>query len=75
VGGRDFQTAAQMYAQCSNPNLKSACRARMAPAARKAAEFSAKNEKCAEARTIMNSAVQMGVPPGQFAQTQALCPK
>jgi hypothetical protein len=47
----------------------------MAPAARKAAEFSAKLQKCAEARAIMNSAVQMGVPAGQFAQSQALCPK
>lgn len=64
-----------MYAQCSNANLQGQCKARMAPAARKAAEFSAKNQKCVEARVIMNSAVQMGVPAGQFAQTQALCPK
>jgi serine/threonine protein kinase len=71
----DYRAAAQFYGQCTNAAQKNTCQSRVAPLARRDAEFRAKNEKCSEARDIEASAVQMGVPAGQFAQARGICSK
>lgn len=70
---RDILSASQAYAQCKDSTLQKKCTARAVPTAVRAAETAAFNQKCPEAKAIIQAALLMSVPAGRLAKAQAAC--
>jgi serine/threonine protein kinase len=70
---RDVLAASQAYAQCKDPAMQKKCTGRAVPTAVRAAENAANNQKCPEAKAIVQAALLMGVPAGRLAKAQAAC--
>jgi hypothetical protein len=70
---RDILAASQAYAQCKDNSLQKKCTARAVPTAVRAAENAAFNQKCPEARAIIQAALLMGVPADRLAKAQNAC--
>jgi eukaryotic-like serine/threonine-protein kinase len=70
---RDILAASQAYAQCKDSAMQKKCTGRAVPTAVRAAENAANNQKCPEAKAIIQAALLMGVPAGRLAKAQTIC--
>lgn len=74
AASRDILAASQAYAQCKDPAQQKKCTARAAATAPKLAENAAFNQRCPEAKAIIQAAVLMNVPAARLAKAQQACP-
>jgi serine/threonine-protein kinase len=73
AAGRDILAASQAYSQCRDDSLRKKCTTRAAKAAPTLAANAARNQRCPEAKAIIQAALGMGVPAGRLATAQNLC--
>jgi hypothetical protein len=73
AAGRDILAASQAYSQCRDDSLRKKCTTRAAGTAPTLATNAARNQRCPEAKAIIQAALAMGVPPGRLATAQNLC--
>ena len=62
------------HAQCTNASVKANCTARASQTAGKEAVRLSRLGRCAEAKAVMQAALQMGVPEAKLASGWAACP-
>jgi hypothetical protein len=73
AAGGDIVAASRHYVQCKDPALQKTCTGRAVATAPKLAENAAFNQRCPEAKAIIDAALLMKVPASRLAKAQNAC--